>query len=198
MSQVVPFISSLRRLCAKIPIASGRDFEVGDESLLKKNLGKVPLIVVFTQYDQLVGRKELELDGLDDERLNRKARANAEKAFDLLCMEPLRKTCKQINRSDLPPVIKVSVQPSYEDTLSELTKLTEKLVTEASDISRATTSSRNRAPEPDSEMVGIAFSRAQRVDPGLKVNATIKIGKKSTGLAMLLPKFKRSFLSYLY
>ncbi|KAG8940011.1 hypothetical protein FRC03_005840, partial [Tulasnella sp. 419] len=96
-------------LCAKIPIADGRIFEVGDERLFEINLGRVPLIMVFTQFDELVDRMELDLPdvpGLSAEQLKRKAMDNAEEAFDRLCMKPLRELCKLIKKEHLPPVIK--------------------------------------------------------------------------------------------
>jgi len=40
-------------LCIQIPPAGGRLIETGDEELLKLNLGDVPIVIVFTQYDSL-------------------------------------------------------------------------------------------------------------------------------------------------
>ncbi|KAN0126342.1 hypothetical protein V8E53_015131 [Lactarius tabidus] len=53
--------------CTETPTTGGRVFETGDEKLLQfAHENKVPLMLVFTQYDRLVRTKEYQLRGTPD------------------------------------------------------------------------------------------------------------------------------------
>ncbi|KAG8946567.1 hypothetical protein FRC03_001352 [Tulasnella sp. 419] len=104
-----------------------------DETLFDPDLKRVPIIIVFTQYDELVDRKIMELieaggEGIDQEELYRKAAPSAESDFDSLCIQPLKKLCKLMKKESIPPNIRVSVRSRYEDTLTQLIHLTKSTV----------------------------------------------------------------------
>ncbi|KAG8949336.1 hypothetical protein FRC03_000377 [Tulasnella sp. 419] len=154
-------------LCTKVQSTGGRIFETGDETLLQMNLGRVPLIIVFTQYDELVDHEELQL--LQKPSLNQNANDNAEKQFDLTCIRPLKEICKR-NRRDTPPHLKVSVRPNYENTLQKLAQLTKETLGSGDnqvDACQPTTSIKSHGP------VWITWAMAQRVDADLNLEASI-------------------------
>jgi hypothetical protein len=111
-------ISRGSRLCCEIPVSGGRVFELGDEILLKDNANKgilttsletgvsiltvgnvssrilqVPIIVVFTKYDQLVIRKKFNLARslANDHKVEwaRQAKEAATEEVKVRCGEPL-------------------------------------------------------------------------------------------------------------
>ncbi|KAL0947982.1 hypothetical protein HGRIS_010608 [Hohenbuehelia grisea] len=147
-------------LCIEIPCAGARVFETGDESFIKLDLGHVPVIVVFTKFDQLVDREEMKLSpdecaGLTPEEVLGLARAKATTAFEEICLEPLKQVVSK------PPLwIKVSSETGYQETLSALTKVTYDNV-------------KNYVAEEASLVTAIA----QRTSPDTKIYASIAVGK---------------------
>jgi len=129
----------------------------------------VPVIVVFTQYDLLVGAKRnaMRQEGEKDKQvLKLKSRQAAERDFQALCITPLRQF---LGKRPIPPYIKVSeVKRQYEDTLLELIDLTRKHITEVAATFACT----------DREPVSIMMAIAQGVDPSHKVDASIIVGQK--------------------
>ncbi|KAJ7059137.1 hypothetical protein C8F01DRAFT_274120 [Mycena amicta] len=84
-----------RRLCVQTPFAGGRIFETGDESFLELATSrKIPVVVVFTQYDRLVSKEEEnpDLDNIsDDDEVARAAARRAEERFENECVGAVRK-----------------------------------------------------------------------------------------------------------
>ncbi|KAG8824273.1 hypothetical protein FRC19_002105 [Serendipita sp. 401] len=106
-------------VCMAIPVSGGRLLEIGLELFHLKNegaLGDVPMIAVFTKFDELVVREDRRHDAdLSEEELSELA----EKAFERECLEPFRtKVGHQI------PYNAVSTQEGYESTLTDLIRVT--------------------------------------------------------------------------
>ncbi|KAG8871282.1 hypothetical protein FRB97_008822, partial [Tulasnella sp. 331] len=83
-------------LCIQIPFAGGRLFEIGDEEFLKVDFG-LPVIVVFTKYDnlRLKAKRELkknpELKRRHGDQAASHIETAANKDYQKLCAEPLRR-----------------------------------------------------------------------------------------------------------
>ncbi|KAF9509163.1 hypothetical protein BS47DRAFT_1349518, partial [Hydnum rufescens UP504] len=121
-------------LCCEIPVSGGRVFERGDEILLRDNTNKgiligsletVPIIVVFTKYDQLVIQKKFSLaESLADDRVEweRQAKESATEAVKVSCEKPLNAAAG--NRHTWT---EVSTKDEYKDTIERLINLTNEL-----------------------------------------------------------------------
>ncbi|KAG0701052.1 hypothetical protein DFH29DRAFT_831860 [Suillus ampliporus] len=159
-------------LCLSIPYAGGRLLENGVQEFLqlkKEILGDIPIIVVFTMYDLLINTLELEPEGCDEAAFEKLK----EDTLNNLCVRPLEDVA---GRDVLHAT--VSTKCGYENTIRQLVDLT------------TTHVEKGFEPEP-----ALAMMIAQRVHIGLKVKASIAIGKKRywrglassvdfTGLAM--------------
>ncbi|KAG2746346.1 hypothetical protein P692DRAFT_20836147 [Suillus brevipes Sb2] len=140
-------------LCFEIPRAGGRLLETGVEQFLtsrrKGELGNIPIVVVFTKYDTLLDRMERTLDksslkGLSKEAIQERTKKIAQDKLQDVCIAPLEKFAG----SDIPHVT-ISTNGNHEETLALLIQTTEGLVC---------------------KHIGID---ALRVDPGLKIKASI-------------------------
>ncbi|KAG2125429.1 hypothetical protein DEU56DRAFT_824995 [Suillus clintonianus] len=152
-------------LCFEIPRAGGRLLETGTEDFLtlkrKGLLGNIPVVVVFTKYDRFMNRVNRTLDdsssaGLDPDALKQLIKDKADKHLKEICIDPLEKFAG----SDIPHAT-VSTGTGHEESLARLIQITEERVCEhvASEAS-------------------VMTSIAQRVDPGLKIKASIDVGKR--------------------
>ncbi|KAG1887917.1 uncharacterized protein F5891DRAFT_1283179 [Suillus fuscotomentosus] len=165
-------------LCFEIPCASGRLLETGTEDFLKSKhsgmLGNVPVIAILTKYDMLIDRvernlDEASLDGLDDEAIKELAKQQADAEVQDSCIGPL----KQFAGAGIPHAT-TSTKEDYKETLNRLIKITESCVGQHS------------TPE-----AAVMTSIAQRVDPGLKIKASIEVGKKRYWKALMsCPRFR--------
>ncbi|KAG1887919.1 uncharacterized protein F5891DRAFT_198821 [Suillus fuscotomentosus] len=166
-------------LCFQIPHAGGRLLETGTEDFLKSKrdgtLGDVPVIVVLTKYDKLIEHVERTLDeaSLDessDKALDELVKNKAEAEVQDTCIGPL----EEFSGSDIPHAT-ISTEKGYEETLTHLIEITESCVNQ------------HLAPE-----AAVMTSVAQRVHPGLKIDALIKIGKQRYWKALSsCPMFKK-------
>ncbi|KAG1892887.1 uncharacterized protein F5891DRAFT_70735 [Suillus fuscotomentosus] len=167
-------------LCIQIPRAGGRLLETGTEDFLKSKLegtlGNVPVIVVLTKYDILVDRvertlNEASLDGLSEKAIQELVKEGAETEVQNTCIGPL----EEFTGSDIPHAT-ISTAKGYKETLTGLIQKTETCV--------------NLHLEPDA---AVMTSVAQRVHPGLKIKALIKIGKQRYWNALMsCPTFKNN------
>ncbi|KAG1895941.1 uncharacterized protein F5891DRAFT_1193554 [Suillus fuscotomentosus] len=167
-------------LCIQIPRAGGRLLETGTEDFLKSKLegtlGNVPVIVVLTKYDILVDRvertlNEASLDGLSEKAIQELVKEGAETEVQNTCIGPL----EEFTGSDIPYAT-ISTAKGYKETLTGLIQKTETCV--------------NLHLEPDA---AVMTSVAQRVHPGLKIKALIKIGKQRYWNALMsCPTFKNN------
>ncbi|KAG1887924.1 uncharacterized protein F5891DRAFT_987990 [Suillus fuscotomentosus] len=174
-----------------IPRAGGRLLETGTEDFLKSKLegtlGNVPVIVVLTKYDILVDRvertlNEAYLDGLSEKAIQELVKEGAETEVQNTCIGPL----EEFTGSDIPhatissPCVplkcNIAAAKGYKETLAGLIQKTETCV--------------NLHLEPDA---AVMTSVAQRVHPGLKIKALIKIGKQRYWNALMsCPTFKNN------
>jgi len=174
-------------LCFEIPRANARLLETGVEQFLtakrEGELGNIPIVVVFTKYDTLLDRVERtmnksSLKGLSKEAVKELIKKSAEDKIQEVCIAPLEKFAG----SDIPHVT-VSTNGTHEETLARLIQTTEKLVCEHVGIDAS-----------------VMTSVAQRVDPGLKIKASIEVGKRKywKALASSVPFKKRSMWDCLH
>ncbi|KAF8212956.1 hypothetical protein K438DRAFT_1751369 [Mycena galopus ATCC 62051] len=82
-------------LCVKVPHAGSRVFETGDEEFLKlAAVAKVPVVVVFTQFDVLYSGMEMELTQeemkLTAEQIRQRCSQRADTRFNEICLLPLQ------------------------------------------------------------------------------------------------------------
>ncbi|KAG2145436.1 uncharacterized protein EDB93DRAFT_1251306 [Suillus bovinus] len=158
--------------CFEIPRAGGPLLEKGAEDFLRwkrsEILGDVPVIVVFTKYDMLISRMRRTLDETSLELSAEDIKKHVEKKADTEvqdnCVEPLR----QFAGPDIPYAV-VSTRENFRKTLNNLIEKTEHCVDQHS--------------APDSE-AAVMTSIAQRVHPGLKIDASIKIFEALASCAM--------------
>ncbi|KIJ94960.1 hypothetical protein K443DRAFT_341282 [Laccaria amethystina LaAM-08-1] len=118
-------------LCTETPTAGSRVFESGDEKLVQLAHKKaIPLVIVFTQYDMLVETKIMQLKRKDNkmtpEAAKQQGEADALKALQV-CVESLERSMKKLGTT-MPPFAEVSIDPGYEDNLSNLSLITRNVV----------------------------------------------------------------------
>ncbi|KAG5652781.1 hypothetical protein H0H81_003661 [Sphagnurus paluster] len=144
-------------LCFEIPPSGGRVLETGTEQLLKDKvagkLGPVPVISVFTKYDNFVNSDAYDEDGeLSEADFESRARTK----LDELCFKPFKECVGEVN----VPYVVVSTKPKYKDTLDELISRTQELVVNYI------------------ESAGIVTGIAQRASREVKIETLITVGRK--------------------
>ncbi|KAG2052281.1 hypothetical protein BDR06DRAFT_1009775 [Suillus hirtellus] len=153
------------RLCFEIPRAGGRLLETGTEEFLalkrSGKLGNIPVVVVFTKYDRFINRvnrtlNESSLVGLSSNAVKELIKNTADAELKEICIGPLEKFAG----SDVPHAT-VSTNKGHAETLARLIQITEERVY------------KHVAAE-----ASVMTSMAQRVDPGLKIKASIEVGKR--------------------
>ncbi|KAJ7753673.1 hypothetical protein DFH07DRAFT_823986 [Mycena maculata] len=151
-------------LCIKTPIAGARVLEIGDEKLLQ--LGeecKVPVVVVFTQYDKLI-RKHIatkEKTIKDQKELREWSNNQATKDFER-CVASLENAVTRLKLSMMPNYMNVSVTANYTGNISPLVEMTRELVEK-----------HQRSEEAD---LWVVWATAQQVDLPLKMEACVGKG----------------------
>ncbi|KAI6010232.1 hypothetical protein EDC04DRAFT_2770033 [Pisolithus marmoratus] len=147
--------------CFESPCAGARLLETAAEDFLKskqETLGTIPLIIVFTKYDEFVDEVAMKIpdEGLEDEDLTEISRTMAEPMLNERCVQLIHTFA-----GEALPHVAVSIKGGYEDTLPKLVQLTYSMVSE------------RVAHEPS-----VVSNMAQRVNPDLKIQGSIDIGKK--------------------
>jgi len=97
-------------------------FEEGDEILIQDDTIKVPIIVAFTKYDQLVNRMKRLLassPNMDDVEWANQAKLDAMTAVRETCEKPLNAVAGNRHART-----QVSTTPEYKDTIDNLIELT--------------------------------------------------------------------------
>ncbi|KAG1802405.1 hypothetical protein EV424DRAFT_1494455 [Suillus variegatus] len=176
-------------LCFEIPRAGGRLLETGTEKFLKsknsETLRNAPVIVVLTKYDMLIERIQRTLGGssLSDEAYEELTKKNVEAELQDSCIGPL----ERFAGPDIPHAT-VSTDEDYEETLTHLIQITEKCVSQHSASEASATAS---IAQQSASEAAVMTSIAQRVHPGLKIKASIEVGKKRYWKALTsCPRFK--------
>ncbi|KAJ7455483.1 hypothetical protein FB451DRAFT_1407795 [Mycena latifolia] len=108
-------------LCIQTPTDGGRVIETGTEQLLKlAHELKMPVMVVFTQYDLLVRKYLYEGESLEN------SQSFARRDFDV-CVQSLERAVRRLGIS-MPKYINVSVIAGYDDSIVPLVEMTRQTV----------------------------------------------------------------------
>ncbi|KAH9942620.1 hypothetical protein B0H21DRAFT_824081 [Amylocystis lapponica] len=183
-------------LCISTPFAGGRVFETGDEKIFDIDRGNVPIIVVFTRFDELVARVEGSLmkgdRAMNGTKLTKKAKEDADIIYKDVCTKKLKARL----RGRVPPHLRVSNQVGYEDTLTNLIQITmdqmrfgphasHTLRSKSTflDVFRRASSKSSVTPfaqEPEEGLnaTEVMFATAQGVDLQSKIDASIDVGRQ--------------------
>jgi len=144
-----------------VPVAGDRVVETGVERLVNLVRGKVPLIVVFTKYDILVTSEiRKSSGGGSTEQVWLEGEEKAKGTFKQLCVDPLTRSIGEVRIS------RVSGGLRYQGTIKELIQSADE------EIMRQTGVSSHAEPR------SLNFSRAQRADNDLKIEAAIDVGRQ--------------------
>ncbi|KAJ6471428.1 hypothetical protein C8R45DRAFT_1014338 [Mycena sanguinolenta] len=163
-------------LCIKVPHAGSRVFETGDEEFLKlAATAKVPVVVVFTQFDILYSGIEM---GLTDEemklpadQLRRLCSQRAEEGFKEICLPPLQ-NIDPVPRHARTSGLGANSNPDRR-ALADLIRTTLNLLSDTSGfVGKILSGAQNR------ETVWIASAIAQRGSAQANIDGSIKIGMK--------------------
>ncbi|KAK7464206.1 hypothetical protein VKT23_006372 [Stygiomarasmius scandens] len=168
-------------LCIATPYAGGRVLETGTEQLLKSVPKDIAMVVVFTKYDELVDSEMMEIEDndpdIDEEALIESSGQKAATGFEVSCVGPLKRFMTRAGCS-MPPYTKVSTEKTYESTLSELVRTTEKQIAL---LMQPTREADEPAEEPSNIMDSTPASlmaMAQMVDVETKIDLVIRVGKQ--------------------
>jgi len=159
-------------LCIKAPHSGGRALETGDEELLKLAIElKIPVVVVFTQFDTfkmgVAARARKETAEKKAELVDTK--------FNELCLKPLHKIDHNLRHAKTSGLSKGHVNPDYKALIQ--------LVQKSLDL----------VGRDGSGDAWIISAMAQRVSAEMKIHACIKIGMKRYWENLALnPYFARS------
>ncbi|KAH9942684.1 hypothetical protein B0H21DRAFT_710250 [Amylocystis lapponica] len=174
-------------LCISIPLAGGRVLERGDEKLFKIKRNNVPIIIVFTKYDELIRKFEFAIQKTRDTMNNAelsKLQEDAKHMYQESCIEPLKAGLKHV-----PPIVNVSVSPGYEDTLPMLVEVTLEQMRSGVRVSsnkitkivgRILSRPSHGHDESEQELhyPELMLATAQGVDLESKISASIDVGRK--------------------
>ncbi|KAG2104324.1 uncharacterized protein F5147DRAFT_762082 [Suillus discolor] len=161
-------------LCFEIPRAGGRLLETGTEEFL-----------TWARNGMLGNGKRTSIDGLSNKAIEELVKKKAEAELEDTCIGPLN----QFAGPDIPHVTtsgscmplkcNIAAAIDYEETLTDLIQITENCVAQHSASEAA---------------VMTSFRVAQRVHPGLKIEASIMVGKmryrKTLSLCTIFMKHK--------
>ncbi|KAJ7771175.1 hypothetical protein B0H14DRAFT_3164853 [Mycena olivaceomarginata] len=152
-------------LCMDVPVAGKRMFETGDEEFLKlASAVKVPIVVVFTQFDKLINRMEQGLtdeeEDMPEERITQLCFHRADAEFQKTCVGPLAKIDPKLPYTRLSGLSGRPYSKPDRQALDHLIQITQDLG--------------NRYAGD----VWIESAMAQRASSQQKINASIEIGMK--------------------
>ncbi|KAJ7898029.1 hypothetical protein B0H14DRAFT_2675933 [Mycena olivaceomarginata] len=146
-------------LCIQAPHAGGRVFEKGDEALLKLASGmKVPVVVVFTQCDELFNSILFyQPENTPTETIDRLWAAK----FQELCVRPLEKINSKLRYAHSSGLARKQISQSDRDALEDLIRITRELV--------------EKGIEGEAWIVS---AMAQRASNQVKIDGSIGVGMK--------------------
>jgi len=152
-------------ICVSVPVAGNRVMETGVERILAMDRGGVPIIVVFTKYDNLVNSTIMEVMDdetleLDDEQVWSYGEKKANETFESLCVATVAKTLGKV------PVTKVSTQEKYKDTVAQLIDVTDNAVQQ------------HMHDGSHIKPTSLAWAIAQRGNADTNIKASIAVGRK--------------------
>ncbi|KAJ7730914.1 hypothetical protein B0H16DRAFT_1584530 [Mycena metata] len=156
-------------LCIQVPHAGGRVFEKGDEAFLRlASTTKVPVVIVFTQFDKLVTRMHQALTAEEKKRspeqtnILRTDKAHAE--FQQLCISPLKRIDPELHHARTSGLAGRPNSKPDRQALSILIQITQSLV-------------RDLATDMQG-VVPIVSAMAQRASVQVKIDTSIQVGMK--------------------
>ncbi|KAJ7900831.1 hypothetical protein B0H13DRAFT_2516212 [Mycena leptocephala] len=149
-------------VCAEIPFAGSRPFEIGVERILKEYQGTFPIIVVFTKLDLLREQKEGKLEKaleqqdrvMEDKEFEVELDAAVDKGMQELCIKPLR----VLSPGYQWIATSTRREPRFKKTITNLVQLALELT--------------------NIEKVWIEMAIAQRSNAKASMEASIRIGRK--------------------
>ncbi|KAJ6460173.1 hypothetical protein C8R45DRAFT_1029632 [Mycena sanguinolenta] len=149
-------------LCVQVPHSGGRVFETGDEELLKlASEIKVPVVVVFTQFDKLTNAVYRTLPkSVPMEEKPARCNETTSKKFEDLCIAPLLRINAELRYARTSGLSEAPNAKPDQEALNNLIAITRDLV------------------ERDEGEAWIVSAMAQRANAQVKINASIEIGMK--------------------
>ncbi|KAF7350071.1 G domain-containing protein [Mycena venus] len=150
-------------LCVQVPHSGGRVFETGDEELLKlASEIKVPVVVVFTQFDKLANAVYRTLPkNTPREQKSALCTETTTKKFQDLCITPLLQINAKLHYARSSGLSGAQKSTTDQGALNNLITITRDLV--------------EREVEGE---VWILSAMAQRANAHVKINASIEVGMK--------------------
>jgi len=153
-------------ICTTVPVVGERIVETGVERIVAMEHARaVPIIVVFTMYDELVNSVIMEsidddiLD-LDEEQMWKSGEKKANEVFESLCMTTVAKTVGKV------PVTKVSTQEKYKSTIAKLVEITDETI------------QLHMHDGSHTQPASLAWAIAQRGNAETNIKASIDVGRK--------------------
>jgi GTP-binding protein EngB required for normal cell division len=150
-------------ICISVSVANDRAIETGVEEIFKMSQERnLPAIVIFTKYDKLVTKAILEAGPakahLRDEEMWQYGKDEANKDAKNLCIRPWREA---VGKAPLM----VSTKERFKETIQNLIVATDLEIQRQTGISSHT------------EASSLNFAAAQRLNNGIKIDASIDIGR---------------------
>jgi len=150
-------------ICISVSVANDRAIETGVEEIFKMAQGrKLPAIVIFTKYDKLVTKAMAAaadaVAHLQDEEIWQYSKGKANEDAENLCIRPWREAVGKV------PLM-VSIHKRFKETIQNLIEATDVEIQRQTSISSHT--------EPNS----LNFAAAQRLNNGIKIDASIDVGR---------------------
>ncbi|KAJ7226419.1 hypothetical protein C8J57DRAFT_1389595 [Mycena rebaudengoi] len=159
-------------LCIQVPHAGGRVFEKGDEEFLKlASTTKVPVVVVFTQFDKLITRMHQALTAEEKKRpaeqisVLRTDKAHAE--FQKLCISPLKRIDSELHHARTSGLSGRPNSKPDRQALGILIHITQSLVRNLANMA-----------QDMQGVVPIVSAMAQRASAQVKIDTSIQVGMK--------------------
>ncbi|KAJ7265512.1 hypothetical protein C8J57DRAFT_1329869 [Mycena rebaudengoi] len=157
-------------LCVQVPHAGARLFETGDEDFLKvASSVKVPVLVVFTQFDKLVNSMYWGLTAEEKQKPTEQTdvlcAGKALREFEKLCIDPLKGIDPKVRSVRVSGLAGKPHSKPDRQALAILIDRTQRLVEDLTNV--------------DSKaVVPIVSANAQRANAEVKINNSIELGMK--------------------
>ncbi|KAJ7446956.1 hypothetical protein FB451DRAFT_1148128 [Mycena latifolia] len=159
-------------LCIQVPYAGGRVFEKGDEAFLElASSTKVPVVVVFTQFDKLITRMHQALTAEEKkgpaEQISvlRTDKAHAE--FQKLCVGPLKRIDSELRHARTSGLAGRPNSKPDRQALGILIHITQSLVRDLANVAK-----------DKQGVVPMVSAMAQRASAQVKIDTSIQVGMK--------------------
>ncbi|KAF8525512.1 hypothetical protein BU17DRAFT_83723 [Hysterangium stoloniferum] len=150
-------------ICISVPMANDRVMETGVQEVFNMaQERKLPAIIIFTKYDMFATKALSNQDAvahLDREGMWQYGKDKAKEDFENLCIGPWREAVGKV------PLHMVSTHPRFKHTIGAVIRATDE------EIQKQTGKFSHTEPH------SLNFTAAQRVNPDMKIDASIDIGR---------------------